>query len=80
MNHYVKEMLIGHKKKLELDYNYFRPIESQLLLEYLKIVDELTINDENRLSKEVQELKEKNEDSEYVIKGKCRKRKSRLRY
>ena len=70
MNHYVKEMLMGHKKKLELDYNYFRPLESQLFDEYLKVIDDLTINDEYRLSKQVQELKEKNQDSEYVIKGK----------
>ena len=79
MNHYVKEMLMGHKKKLELDYNYFRPLESQLFDEYLKVIDDLTINDEYRLSKQVQELKEKNEDSEYVIKGKLQEKEEQIK-
>ena len=70
VNHYVKEMLMGHKKNLGLDINYFRPKQNQLLTEYLKIVDDLTINNEYRLEKQVQQLEEKNQDTEYVIKGK----------
>lgn len=70
VNHYVKEMLMGHKKNLGLDVNYFRPKQNQLLQEYLKVIDDLTINDEYRLSKQVQELKTKNQSSEYEIKGK----------
>jgi seryl-tRNA synthetase len=41
---------------------------------YIASIDSLTINDENRLSKQVQELKEKNEDAEYVIKGKLQEK------
>ncbi|MGI9011921.1 MAG: tyrosine-type recombinase/integrase, partial [Nitrososphaeraceae archaeon] len=67
VNHYIKEKLLGHKKSLELDFNYFRPSESQLLTEYLKVVDSLTINDENRLSMQIQELKEKDDYQKYVI-------------
>ena len=74
VNHYIKEKLLGHKKSLELDFNYFRPSESQLLTEYLKVVDALTINDENRLSKQVKELVEKNQDKDYVIKGKLQEK------
>ena len=70
MNHSVKEKLMGHKTRLELDFNYFRPTEQHLINEYLKVVDGLTINDEYRLSKQVQELTTKNQSSEYVIKGK----------
>ena len=67
VNHYVKEMLMGHKKNLGLDVNYFRPQQNQLLQEYLKVIDSLTINDENRLSKQVQELVEKDDYNKYII-------------
>ncbi|HEX6294876.1 MAG TPA: hypothetical protein VFZ46_06950, partial [Nitrososphaeraceae archaeon] len=70
MNIVSKELLMGHKQSLGLEKSYYRPTNDKLLNEYLKVVDDLTINDENRLSKQVQELKTKNEDAEYVIKGK----------
>jgi site-specific recombinase XerD len=57
VNHYVKEKLMGHRARLGLDVNYFRPSESQLLEEYLKVVNDLTINDENRLKMQNEELK-----------------------
>jgi site-specific recombinase XerD len=57
VNHYVKEKLMGHRARLGLDVNYFRPSESQLLDEYLKVVNDLTINDENRLKMQNEELK-----------------------
>ncbi|MGI9009631.1 MAG: tyrosine-type recombinase/integrase [Nitrososphaeraceae archaeon] len=79
VNHYVKEMLMGHKKNLGLDVNYFRPQQNQLLQEYLKVIDDLTINDENRLSKQVHELVEKNQDSEYVIKGKLQEKEEQIK-
>lgn len=59
VNHYVKEMLLGHKKELELDRNYYRPLESQLIDEYLKVINDLTVNEENRLKIENQKLKNK---------------------
>jgi integrase len=52
VNHYVKEKLLGHKAKLGLDIHYFRPTENQLLNEYLKVIDALTVNDEKRLKRE----------------------------
>jgi hypothetical protein len=55
----IKEMLLGHHTGLE--ENYYRPEEQDLLNEYLKCVDSLTINNEFRLRQEVQTLKvEKN--------------------
>ena len=53
----IKEMLMGHS--VGLDDSYFRPTEKQLLTEYLKAVNELTINEENRLKKKVTELEQK---------------------
>ena len=70
MNIVSKELLMGHKQSLGLEKSYYRPTNDKLLNEDLKVVEDLTINDEYRLSKQVQELKTKNEDSEYVIKGK----------
>ncbi len=53
----VKERLMGHS--IGLDDSYFRPTEKQLLTEYMKAVNELTINEENRLKKKVDELQVK---------------------
>jgi hypothetical protein len=61
-------MLMAHS--LGESGNYHRPKETQLLGDYLKAVDLLTINEENRLSKRINELQEKNIEKDYVIKGK----------
>ncbi len=67
------EMLMSHKLPGVCSH-YFNP-DSNVLLEgtndckgYLHGIDALTINDENRLSKQVQELLAKNQDKDYVIK------------
>jgi integrase len=57
LNPVAKEMLLGHSTNL--DKSYYRPNESELLEEYLKAVDLLTINEENRLKRKVVELTEK---------------------
>ena len=54
--------------------NYHRPTETQLLEDYLKAVDLLTVNEENRLSKKINELQEKNEEKDYVIRGKLQEK------
>jgi integrase len=56
----TKELFMGHS--IGLDGHYFTPAESYVLQEYLKAVDNLTINEENRLRTKVDELtKKKNE-------------------
>jgi hypothetical protein len=79
MNIVSKELLMGHKQSLGLEKSYYRPTNDKLLNEYLKVVDDLTINDENRLSKQVQQLKTKNEDSEYVIKGTLQEKEEQIK-
>jgi integrase len=71
------EMLMGHS--IGLARNYYRPKENEILEDYLKSVPFLTINDEYRLSKQVQELKTKNEDSEYIIKGKLQEKEEQIK-
>ena len=68
MNHNNIKMLMAHS--LGESGNYHRPNETQLLEDYLKAVDLLTVNEEYRLSKRINELQEKNEEKDYVIKGK----------
>ena len=54
MNPVLKDMLIHHDVGLEK--NYYRPSLDDLLQEYLKAVDKLTINEENRLRRKVERL------------------------
>ena len=54
--------------------NYHRPTETQLLEDYLKAVDLLTVNEENRLSQRIIELQEKNQEKDYIIKGKLQEK------
>ena len=42
-----------------MDENYYRPGQDEILQEYLKAVDLLTINEENKLKREVLELRQK---------------------
>jgi hypothetical protein len=66
----TKEILMGHD--IGLDKNYFRPTETDLLQEYLKAINDLTINEEFRLKEEVNQLKVK-QDEITIIKTKYEK-------
>ena len=61
----IKEILMGHS--VGLDDSYFRPTEQKLLLEYSKAINELTINEENRLKKKVNELQEKQDRIDRLV-------------
>ena len=61
----IKEMLMGHS--VGLDDAYFRPNEKQLLSEYSKAINELTINEENRLRTELDVMKEKQDRIEKLV-------------
>ena len=64
--HAIKiEALMGHKKGIQS--SYFRPTDDELLEEYVKAIELLTINEENRLKIEVKELTAKTESNEYII-------------
>jgi integrase len=55
LNPEAREMLLGHS--IGLSNAYYRPDESEVLAEYMKAVDLLTINEENKLRREVETLK-----------------------
>lgn len=54
VNPEAREMLLGHS--IGLNNAYYRPGEDEILSEYLKAVDLLTINEENRLKVKVKTL------------------------
>jgi integrase len=54
VNPEIREMLLGHT--IGLASSYYRPTEQEMLNEYLKAVDNLTINEENRLKIEIEKL------------------------
>jgi integrase len=54
VNPEIREMLLGHK--IGLASAYYRPSEQDMLSEYEKAIDNLTINEENRLRKKVEKL------------------------
>jgi integrase len=55
LNHEISELIVDHAT--QLDQNYFRPNEDQVLREYLKAEPYLTIDPAARLARENQELK-----------------------
>ena len=54
VNPEAREMLLGHS--IGLSDSYYRPDANEILTEYLKAVDLLTINEENRLKRKVEKL------------------------
>ena len=54
VNHIKKEKMMGHDTRLE--NNYFKPNEEDLLSEYLKVVDLLTLNEEFKLRQKIEKL------------------------
>jgi integrase len=56
----IREMLLNHR--IGIASAYYRPTEDEMLDEFMKAVDNLTINEENRLRKKVEKLEvEKNQ-------------------
>ncbi len=54
VNPEIREMLLGHK--IGLASCYYRPTEEEMYAEYQKAIDNLTINEENRLKRKVEKL------------------------
>jgi len=67
VNPLIKEIILGHRTGL--DDNYFRPQTDEILEEYIKAVNLLTINEQNRLKMQVEQLTEKNRENEQSLKS-----------
>jgi hypothetical protein len=71
------ELTMGHD--IQISQFYYRPVEHEVLEDYLKAVDLLTINsDKLILQKQVLELKEKSKDSDYIIKAKLQEKEEQI--
>lgn len=69
MNRTNVEYIMGHS--LGISQSYFKPTEKDVLTDYLKAADLLTINDDKlTLQRQVAEQTEKNKEENYIMKGK----------
>ena len=60
--------------------SYYRPTQQEVLQDYLKAVDNLTIGvDKAVLQKQVDRIKQETKDNEYIIKGKLQERDEEIR-
>ncbi len=67
------EITMGHN--IGVSASYYKPKEKEVLEDYLKAVDLLTIsNDKVVLGKQVAELTQKSKDNEYIIRGKLQEK------
>src|SRR3954469_19767706 len=67
------ELLLNHD--LGVSQSYYKPQENDILEDYLKAVDLLTVNSDSiTLKKQLQKVEEENKNSEYVIKGKLQEK------
>jgi hypothetical protein len=63
------EKLMNHS--VGISDSYYRATEQELLQDYLHAIEHLSINgNETKLNKEMEKLKEKSRENEYIIKGK----------
>ena len=70
------EKLLSHSTGIS--DSYYRATEQELLEDYLKAMDSLTIDERNKLKKRIDSLEEKNEDENYIIKARFRRKTKKL--
>jgi hypothetical protein len=66
------EKLLSHS--IGISNSYYRPTENELLTDYLKVVDFLSLDKEHALQKQLNDYKEKDKEENYIIKGKLQER------
>jgi hypothetical protein len=67
------EITLGHN--IGVSASYCKPRESDVLGDYIKAVESLTIgNDKTILTKQVAELKQKSKNSDYIIRGRLQEK------
>ncbi|MGH9926598.1 MAG: site-specific integrase, partial [Nitrososphaeraceae archaeon] len=68
LDYTTREYLVGHRISRGLGVNYDRTTEEDRLQEYLKAVDLLTINSENRLKRKIYQLESQHSDEWNALK------------
>jgi hypothetical protein len=71
------EITMGHD--IGISASYYKPTEHDVLQDYLKAVDLLTINDDKlTLQKQVTQLTEKSKEESYIIKEKLSEKENEI--
>jgi len=71
------EKLLSHS--IGISNSYYRPTDTELLDDYLKVSDLLIIDKQGKLQKELHKYEEKNQEETYIIKGKLQEREEEIR-
>jgi hypothetical protein len=72
------EITMGHN--IGVSASYYKPTEHEVMEDYLKAVDSLTINgDKIVLQKQVTDLREKTKDNEYIIRAKLQEKEEQIK-
>ena len=71
------ELLSG--RDIGVSGSYYKPTEKELFEDYIKAIDLLTINEDNKkLERQFNELKEKSKDNEYIIRAQLHEKESEM--
>jgi hypothetical protein len=62
----AREFMMGHKTSRGLDASYDRRNEDEILQEYIKAIDFLTINEENKLRRKIETLTERQDEIQKI--------------
>jgi len=71
------EKLLSHSTGIS--DSYYRATEQELLDDYLKAMDSLTIDERNKLKKRIDKLEEKNENEDYIIKARLHEKDEQIK-
>ena len=72
------EILLSHN--VGISNSYYRPTENELLEDYLKVADLLTIDKQEKLQKELYKYEQRNQEEVYVIRGKLQEKDEEIKY
>ncbi len=71
------EILLSHN--VGISNSYYKPTESEMLEDYLKVSDLLMIDKQEKLQKELHKYEQKNQEESYIIKGKLQEREDEIK-
>jgi hypothetical protein len=71
------EKLLSHS--IGISNSYYRPTDTELLEDYLKVSDLLMIDKQGKLQTELQKYEQKNQEESYIIKGKLQEREEEIK-
>jgi hypothetical protein len=71
------EKLLSHS--IGISNSYYRPTDTELLEDYLKVSDLLMIDKQGKLQKGLHKFEEKNQEETYIIKGKLQEREEEIK-